>query len=485
LVKLIEDSSIPDFLKAYEKSRLAKVGPQGGVPPWSKLRELFMLYATAPKPVKFCDSDILTEMCNEYSRLHARKLGVTESLEHLKRSDKIETRAAGWSEFQLKKTDATAQRIAMRYALNGDWQYGYGYTFARYNKLKYRLFMPMPFSSMIKQSQFFIPFLGNIQLSLLSEKSSSLFTAWSDKIGFEKCFLLMEDEIRKSHLSNDEILVYFSNDFEKMDTRTATSQYQSFVIPVMQAAHHTRDPELASAMLFTTTAPIICPDGTLVGDHGTASGAEVTNGGECICNDYYQRRFIKILRKLLPHGWRLLVRRFNGDDSALIFAIKIDIELFKAKLFDALKQACEETGFDIQFDKLDISIDFGKYCQNVYWYDRETESIKWMYPLVLILNSIMYPEHQYNPSEWDKDYRDLDIIQKCDNGRNHYLFHEFIDFIMRGTKYPLLGRDEQETKRILGKYPKYRALQSLGERYNRQDYDIRLSPTAEYILSRR
>jgi hypothetical protein len=337
---------------------------------------------------------------------------------------------------------------------------------------------------MILQAKWFIPFLGNIQKDLLLNEKRSSYTFWADKVGFEKCFEIMESELNDAKLADDEYIVYFSNDFEKMDTRTGTSQYESFFIPMMQAAF--RNDKMRDAMIFTTTAPIISPSGTMIGDHGTASGAEVTNGGETVCNDYFQRRLLKLLKEEVPAA-RGLSRRGNGDDSIIVFAVNKSCPFtdFEQALREVLEQVCSETGFDAQTEKLDISTEFGKYCQNVLQYDREKGKLFWAYPITLVLNSIVNPEKEYTPSQWDKDYRDIDIVQKLDNARNHPLFHDFIEWVMKGMKYPLLGSNEAETQRILSKYDSYRALQSLSERYNRQDYHISDSPTVQYVLSHR
>lgn len=480
--EIIRKPTVPEWLQAYEDSRKSKFGPQGGTPKWEVLEDNFLLYQTALKQVRYVDESILKDMCREYRKLRCSQLSMRDSLDHLKRSNKIETRAAGWSEFQLKKTDIQAQDIAMKMLATGDWIHGYGYVFSRFNKQKNRIFMPMPFSSMINQARWYVPFLGNIQRDLLEKGERSPYVFWADKIGFEKCFALMERELQTANIREDEYLVYFSNDFEKMDTRTGTGQYKSFFLPVLHSAFGNTD--MDEAMMFTTTAPIISPSGTMVGDHGTASGAEVTNGGETVCNDYFQRRLLKIMDK--SHGdWRLLSRRGNGDDSIIIFAVSKRTALphFEQYIRDALERVCVETGFDVQTEKLDISNVFGKYCQNVLEF--RDGKLFWCYPITLVLNSIINPEKQYSPKDWDKDYRDIDIIQKLDNASRHPVYEDFIEFVRRGMRYPLLGETERETARILSKYERYRSLQSLGERYNRQDYDISESPTVHYILAHR
>lgn len=479
---IIRKPTTPEWLQAYEDSRKSKFGPQGGTPKWETLEDNFLLYQSALKPVRYVDQEILRDMQLVYRKLHCSQLSMIDSLDHLKRSNKIETRAAGWSEFQLKKTDTKAQDIAMKMLTSGAWKQGYGYVFSRFNKQKNRIFMPMPFSSMINQARWYTPFLGSIQRDLLDKGERSPYVFWADKIGFEKCFAIMESELRQSNIAPDEYLVYFSNDFEKMDTRTGSEQYKSFFLPMLHSAFGNTD--MDEAMMFTTTAPIISPSGTMVGDHGTASGAEVTNGGETVCNDYFQRRLLKVMNHE-KHDWRLLSRRGNGDDSILIFAVKQSTALptFEQYIRDALELVCEETGFDVQTEKLDISNVFGKYCQNVLQF--RDGKLFWCYPLTLVTNSIINPEKQYAPKDWDKDYRDLDIIQKIDNASRHPQYEDFIEFVRKGMRYPLLGATEKETARILSKYERYRSLQSMGERYNRQDWTISESPTVRYILSHR
>jgi hypothetical protein len=339
---------------------------------------------------------------------------------------------------------------------------------------------------MILQSRWFIPFLTNIQKDLLLSGDSSSYTFWADKIGFDKCFKILETELNNASLQDDEYIVYFSNDFEKMDTRTGTSQYENIFIPILTAAFG--NDAMRDAMLFTTTAPIISPSGTMVGDHGTASGAEVTNGGETVCTDYFLRRLVKVLESIQGKGqFRVASRRGNGDDSQIIFFVKKTLPFvqFQSALTQSLEQVCSETGFDAQTEKLEISDTFGKYCQNVMSYDPKKKELFWCYPLVLVTNSIVNPEKEYRPKDWDKDYRDIDIAQKNDNGKNHPAWVPYTDWLMGGLKYPLLGSNESETARIVSKYEKYRSLQSLSENYNRRDWKLTESPTLRYVLSKR
>lgn len=476
----------PKWMLTYEESRREKFGPQGGHAPWKEVEEDFLLYKTRPVQVSYVSADVLKQMQKKYSILRCQMLSASDTIKYLKDEDKIQTRAAGWNTFNLKKTDVKAQAEALKLVKTGDWQKGYGYVFGRYNKKKKRIFMPMPFSSMIKQAQYYVPFLTGIQSSLHILAERSPFTFWADKIGFANCFSIMGKLIKSRYKADGWILVYIQRDFEKMDTTTASSQYEQLFVPNLDAAYHQKFDDLNRAMLFTTNAPIITPSGIMTGNHGTASGAEVTNGGETVCNDYYDNRIQELLaqKKGSLDFFTLLTTQGNGDDGTAVYAVDPQhYDLFVRIYTESADQAARECGFRTQAAKWRIDKEFGLYCQNMYYYDGN--EVKWAYPATLILNSIVNPEHEYTPKDWDKDYRDIDIIEKLDNGVGLPYYHELVDYVCNGTKYPLLGANEQETARILSKYDKYRSLQYRSERFNRENYDISKSPTVNYILAKR
>lgn len=497
-IKVVEDwlkfitgkHLVPDFVVNYEVSRLKKFGPQGGYPKWQEVLPLFLLYKENPKQAMPAKHKIIEEMKARYGKLHCQMLGVQPALDHLKATDKIEDRAAGDPTFNLKKTDPTAQRVAVQYAKSGKWKGLSGYTFEKWQKQKPRIFMPMPFASMIKQAQYFVPFLGAIQQDLLSKGTNSPFVAWADKIGFKNCFGLLEKEIKDFKVGRNGKLVWYKTDFEKMDTHNASSQFKEYFLPCLEAAFGFKSVDMTECMLYTTTAPIISPSGTMTGDHGTASGAEVTNASECCGNDYYQLSTIDNLTNLCTSKsikFDVITRRLNGDDGIIVFWL-YDVsryDEFAQLILQAAEEAATETGYTIQREKQEVSLEMTTYCQHMLWWDENTDTLKWGYPTTLSLNSILNPMKEYSPKDWDKDYRDIDVIEKVDGVYPHPWFDYYVDWVAKGTKYPLLGSSEQETARILSKYDKYRSLQTLGERYNRQDYHISESPAVKRLLASR
>jgi hypothetical protein len=508
-----EQYDLPPGVKEYEYDRLKKVGPQGGHPAWKDVEPLFMLYQERLSPVSFLSARTIVECQNKYTSVYLDPIVPVDadlSLAQLLSHDKVMTTAAGCRDFNLKKTDPKAQDRAVHDIKTELFRKFRMYVFERYNKLKPRIFMPGPFSSMIDQASFIVPIMDRLQESLRSDLDSPLYH-FADKVGFDTMFHdffahHMEFALKRLRrrlqrmgirydLTNVRVL-YVQGDFEKMDTTTGTEQYRKIYIPITEVAIHSAyRSAYAESMLQTTTMPIISPSGVMVGNHGTGSGMENTNDGEKVCNLYYgtetKHRFDNYMTSNYPHIiYEFAGDYYNGDDSTfniLLYDVSDeDVDIITTSFQQAAETVAQECGFRIN-DKWRMDTHFGLYNQNLYWFKFQkdnTVSCTYMYPASLILNSIINPEHQYTKSTWDKDFRDLDVTTKLDNGRYLPYFHLLIDFVDNGMRYRLFRHEEKETYRILRKYRKYRALQSLSERYNRQDYDIKMSPTAKYVLDK-
>lgn len=490
---VLSNSSIPSWMKEYETSRLKKVGPQGGHKSWDELKPLFDLYQERYSEKIDVPEETMEYMLNKYSKLRCKVLSNEDSLRTLKRDKRIESRAAGCRRFALKKTDHEAQVFALLDLASGLIKYFFGYVFSRYNKLKLRLFMPMPFSDMIREAKWFSPFLHTIQEDLRQFGADSPFVFWADKLGFPFCFDCVDVKVRRNKDGSFTTIVYVQRDFEKMDTTTGPEQ-QKLSTHVMASAFGYAEGsqsyrKLEEAMLFPVKCPIATPSGMMIGDHGMASGATTTNGSETVNNDAFDHTAVTWIEdKCATEGIevRLAISLGNGDDGASVWLLKDpnDLEEFKSILSEGYAYSAEKHGFISQTSKWDISTERGLYCQNFFWY--EDNRIKWAYPATLILNSIMNPEHQYSSKDWDKDFRDLDIIQKLDNGRGLPYFAELVHFVDNGMKYRLFGDKSDDTvNRILSKYERYRALQPLAERYNREDWTPVKSPSLQLILADR
>lgn len=510
-----DEYDLPIGWKEYEYDRLKKVGPQGGHPSWEEVEPLFMLYQERLSPVSRVEERSMTEIAEAIYRVFTTPVqpyAVDITLAKLLANDKIFTTAAGCRSFDLKKTDPKAQAIALHDIKTGLFRLFRMYVFERYNKLKPRIFMPGPFSNMIEQAAYQVPLMDVIQNGLRSSLSDFPLYNFADKIGFdpmfhdifagkmEKAVKKLRRKIRRLGLRWDKSLIrhlYVQGDFEKMDTTTGFDQYDQLYLPLAElciAPEHRA--KFREAMLETVRMPIISPSGVMVGYHGTGSGMENTNNGESWCNLYYAtetvNKFHDFMRVKLPHViYEVVAFYVNGDDSTfdIIFYDISDAELAKAKEYfqDAAERTAKHCGFRIN-DKWRMDEHFGLYNQNGYWYTIYEDlhvTCTYMYPSTLIMNSIINPEHQYKPADWKKEFRDLDVTEKLDNGRYLPYINRLIDFVDNGMKYHLLGREEKETYRILRAWREYRALQSLGERYNRQDYTIAKSYTVQYILSKR
>lgn len=489
LQSVSSDPDIPEWLLEYEYSREEKFGPQGGHAPWAELEEDAELYFT-----RVSDCSESAEIVDEYAALGCKMLGVKEALDTLKSENKILTRASGWRAFNLKKTNEVAQHMALNDVLDGNWRNGWAYFFSRYNKKKKRLFIPMPFSSMIGQAQYFHPMLSAIQENLRANKSASPFRFWGDKIGFGPLFHdVMEPLLQGVNPSH---LVYIMRDFEKMDTTTGPEQKGKLFIPKLAAAlgiptGSGEYQRMVDFILFSNLCPIATPAGMWVGSHGEASGATVTNGGETCCNEEYDNLFRKKLDRLCRENGIIVkwIGSFgNGDDGISLYELNdvADFDLFQTYVRSAAQESAEELGFIIQADKWDIHLaSYGKYCQ--YLVDWNSFSLRAMYPASLALNSIVNPEKQYTKAEWDKDYEDINVIMKLTPCQELPYFHKLVDYVDNGMKYRLLGRSEKATRRILSKWDKYYALRDSSLDFNRWDLSSGLQNNAvvKYLLDKR
>lgn len=489
LTQISAHMKVPAWLLEYEYSRVEKFGPQGGHAPWDELKENAEMYFSRV-------SDVSNFSCEtaKYRNLQLKMLGVHESLNTLKSDGRVQTRAAGWRAFNLKKTDVEAQDMAIADLKSGNWKNGWAYFFSRFNKMKKRLFIPMPFSNMIGQAQYFTPFLRAIQEDLRRNLSKSSFRFWGDKIGFGPLFHQILEPLLRGLDSRH--LVYVMRDFDKMDTTTGPSQKSAYFLPKLAAAfnlseHSASYQKMSDMILFSNRCPIATPDGMWTGDHGEASGATVTNGGETCCNEEYNNQFQDNLEDKC-HGTIEYTEIFsagNGDDGISIYYLN-DLNKFDefAELIrESATEAADATGFIIQAEKWDIHLStYGKYCQ--YLVDWDGSLLRAMYPASLILNSIVNPEKEYSPSEWDKDYRDIDVIMKLSNGRELPYFHELIDYVDNGMKYRLLGRSEEASRRILSKYDKYISLQPSAFQFNLwgdEGSGLENNPVVLYLLRKR
>lgn len=506
---------IPAGWKEYEYDRLKKFGGQGGHPAWSDMWQLMTLYVTRPQKVKYVDPEVMGLIKDIYHQVFPaplRVLPVDEGLALLVATDKIFEKAAGCRDFDLKKTDTLAQFHAIRDVESGLLRKFRMYVFERFQKNKPRIFMPGPFANMLEQASFLVPKMLKIQDDLRSQLEECPLYHFGDKIGFDNLFLkIMPGKLHQSLISLKQkvlgsgrkwdpskvICLYIQGDFEKMDTTTGVSQYENIYLPIIQEAYDEKDrAHIRNASIQTVKMPIITPSGVIIDDHGTGSGMENTNDGEGNCNLYYGKRTEKLyaikMRRRLPNVlYEFAGDYYNGDDSSrniLLYDIT-DQQLASIEQYYMVSalQAAAECGFRIN-EKWRMDTHFGLYNQNGYWFKWDTAcnvTCHYMYPAALILNSIINPEKEYSKATWDKDYRDIDVVEKLDNGRYLPYYHELVHYVDNGMKFPLLGRTEPETSRILSKYERYRALQSLDERYNRQDWTLSNSETLKYVLSYR
>jgi hypothetical protein len=489
-------NDVPTWQYEYELSRCSKWGPQGGYAPWDEVRDNFLLYYERPEYVNLSPDEtrLVERVQAKYSELNAHKMKLDGTLAHLVASDKIKERASGWREFDRKKTDPVAMSVALADAASGFWKHGWGYVFERYNKLKKRIFFPMPYSDMLLEAQYYTPFLEAIQEDLRTRGHHSPFTFWADKLGFDPMFKDIVSPLCRSMHVNFDHLVFVQRDFEKMDTTSGFQQTKNFFLPSLarglNISQGTQEwKQLHDLLAFGAQCPILTPDGVYVGARGKASGAETTNGDETCGNECFDAIMFEELTRLCAER-NIMFRRIysggNGDDGLSIYELynTEDLPAFRKCVAISAETAGSHCGYRVQGEKFTVDLGHGLYCQQMI--APRGNEIWNAYPAALILNSIVNPENQYPKSAWDKDYRDLDIIGKLDNGRNLQYFIPLINYVDLRMKYRLLGRSEVELRRIVSKWEAWKALRYDNFNVRSDAYnDITKSPTLRYLLAHR
>lgn len=491
-LNLISEShlKVPQWQLEYEKSRIAKVGRQGGVPSWKDCKENFLLYFSRPKEVdkekfeKYFDKSIYLK----YENLNVRLASYKDTLDILIEDDKIQDKASGWRMFDLKKSDTLAQIEALNDVHSGNWINGWAYIFTSLKKLKIRIFWPMPFSDMILEAQFFYPILKAIQTDLRANGERSPFISFADKIGFKNLFKIYDSLIQKE--SNPEHIVMVQRDFDKMDTTQSFYQTQVSMYPkILKSYGFSETSEEAKRikdiLYFGSKIPVATPEGMYTGSHGKPSGANTTNWDECESNEDYGIVYLNILaEKCAKAGikYKVVVSFENGDDGHDCF-ILYDwnrLEEFEKLIDESADEACQIFGY-LKNDKWLIK-PYGIYCQ--YMIEYREGHIWYAYPAILALNAGMNPKKQLNKDVWDGDFVDWRWIQILTPCQNLQYFDLLVDFVDNGMKYGLMGRNQEDFDRILSKYERYRELHY--DEFNAFDeddkIDFKTNPVIQHII---
>lgn len=492
----------PKWQLEYELSRESKFGNQGGHAPFKELQPDVEMYVTNCRE---CNAPVIPETIQKYRRLNCRKRTLHETLQNQVAEDKIQDKAASWSDFDLKKTDPIAQQHALAYARNGYWRDSWGYLFSYKKKNKNRIFVPVPFSVNILQAQFHDPMLRAIQQDLKLNLGKSEFSFFGDKASFGILFNTIMPEkkadfIKTEGLSSQDKIVYVVRDFYHMDTTQGPSQKAHHYVPKLAAAFGIKPgsqayADLEEIILYSNRMPIATPIGMITNkDKGEGSGATVTNQGEGCSNEDFDFVFNERVLSSCKEA-DLKVKRIdsygNGDDGASRYVIYDYNDDKLASFIDIVEEAADWTCSLFKFiknEKWKISTEYGIYCQYEIYEDEKGE-LHADYPASLALNSGMHPMREISKEQWDSDFVDIRWMQILAPLSQRRDFSVLVEYVDNGLKRGLFGKSRADFDRILSKYERYRALQDSSHEYNiynnSWEEDPLLNPVVKEIMKRR
>nr|AIY31291.1 putative RNA-dependent RNA polymerase [Dromedary picobirnavirus] len=171
--------------------------------------------------------------------------------------------------------------------------------------------------------------------------------------------------------------------------------------------------------------PLICTENLMfTGLHGMGSGSGGTNFDECMGHKSMQfESAIKAKAKLNPHSMAY------GDDGILSYpGIKVD---------DVIRTYTSH-GQEMNKTKQYVSKHDCVVLRRWHGTDYRVNGIMvGVYSTFRALGRLLAQERYYDPEKWSNKMvvlRTLSILENC---KWHPLFHEFIDFVMKGDKYRL------------------------------------------------
>jgi hypothetical protein len=192
---------------------------------------------------------------------------------------------------------------------------------------------------------------------------------------------------------------------------------------------------LSHVVDYILRAPVKLPDGDLNRYGGMPSGCVTTNGIGDGANNLRDIMFCLEAQNLLRYVKFVMV---NGDDIAVFFTTPIDSA--------NIDKVSALTSRDINSDKSEVTRD-SVFFSKVFYCEKY-----WCKPMFLVLNSIMFREHEADPLTGTKEYTAVVIAQQCEYLKYHPNGEKIVRLIKEFDKYPIETFDKKELEPALNLY---------------------------------
>lgn len=426
-------------LVEYDLSRMPKVGPQGGLRPFSQREKDFFDYYNLPENSKHeIDLRIIEEMIAiMFGDIKDRRPITLETvLERDRKDGKLITSSGAPS--CGRRSDPAIQKEALDIARSERvWRMPM-ILGSRSQRGKERFIFIASFALNLLEKSFLFP-----MMDVIRSRNISFFSAWEgidqvskgfkDQGFFEKNTTLAQQD----YTSMDKYINETCIDIVYLSTK------QFF-----QKKYHVQYRRLLDHLL--TIDVMINVDKLVTGVHGMPSGSGFTNFVESLVSLYVSLQY------------NFTESQGLGDDLALSFPAEFSHEDIKKLIMST----SAKIGLVTNPDKQRIDDDTIVYLQRFYDKELQTQGlVEGCYPSILALNTAINPERYHDPRKWSAEMEILRWIMILENCKNLPYFRELVQFFINGCKFDMglllpdfflkLPNLYEESKLIKGFTPTY------------------------------
>lgn len=458
-----QDSKLSELIK-YDKSRVVKVGPQGGYPPLEARMDTLMKYWTTPEDVNRESLD--TDLCHEiYMELfgtacNKRPMSCERIIQQDRYDDKLITNS-GCPDFG-KRNDPAIISKAIADACSGKWKDYNMILGSRSQRGKERFIFMAPFSLNLVEKQYLYPLMECIRST-----ANPFFSAWE---GFDEVELGLD---RQNFFRDNS--TYVQQDYTAMDQHI-NSFCMDIVYEVCSPVFQQRERDSFRELLdhILNIGVMIQLDKVITGSHGMPSGSGFTNFAESIVSYYVSKSYLK-------SGLSLQASQGLGDDLVLSFS-DVNTNEQIANVMDTNSRA---VGLVVEPDKQRIDNQTTIYLQRFFDVEIPNDGIVLgMYPSILALNTAMNPERFHDPRKWSSEMEILRWIMILENCKNLPYFHDLIDYFIKGDKFKLGLTDPEFFVKLPSTYEDSKAIKGFIPSYNQEGLTrgINSFETVKYLM---
>lgn len=410
---------ITSDLYEYEKSRITKVGPQGGYPPFDDRKRSFEDYYTLPGSINYNSSqldDLATRVRDHLfgGKRDLRPWSYDRILKKGQIGGTLNTNS-GCPDYGRRSISAIQAR-AIRDAVSGKWRDYPAILGSRGQRNSDRFIFMFPFSTNLIEQSFVNPVLD-----LIRSRSVPSFSAWE---GFD----IVTSTLTEQGFSSSKTKC--STDYTKMDKYFGPDHFD-FVYRVLSPVfQESVRGQLLETLTHCSSIPILVSiDKLYTGSHGMPSGSGWTNLAESIVS-------LAIMFTVEDHYGETAIKQVLGDDGLMIWnSTKTDFP-------DVFSEYSHKFGLVSSPDKQRVDEKTAIYLQRFFDVRIRTQLnginvVAGSYPGVLALNSAMNPERFHDPVKWSSSMESLRWIMILENCKQSPVFHNLIDYFVKGDKFKL------------------------------------------------